>query len=101
MLNVVVKTFVRETMNAAAAAKTGLQRAASHSSNGNSSVTSATIAQGSRGKKTISPVNAVRATSATTPSMISRRGGGSRTAQAIPINSGATATIAGTFEASQ
>jgi hypothetical protein len=34
MLNVVVQTIVRAMMNAAAAAKTGLQLAASHSSNG-------------------------------------------------------------------
>src|SRR5947209_1679251 len=101
MLNVVVQTIVRATMKAPAAAKTGLQRAASHSSNGNSRATTATITQGSRGKKIISPLNAASATSATTLSMISLRGGGSRTAETSPINSGATATMPGTLEVSQ
>src|SRR6516165_7023556 len=97
MPNVVVQTIVRAVTNAAAAEKTGVQRAASHSSNGNSRP----ITQGSRGKKIINPLNAVSTTSATTPSMISLRGGGSRTAETSPINSGATATMPGTLEVSQ
>src|ERR1700758_1739174 len=100
-LNVVVQTIARATMNAPAAAKTGLQRAASHSSNGNSRAITATMTQGSRGKKIMSPLNAASGTSATTLSMISARGGGSRTAETSPTNSGATATMPGTLEVSQ
>src|SRR5215472_2599247 len=100
-LNVVVQTMVRATMEAAAAAKNGLQRAASHSSNGNSRAASATIIQGSPGKKTINPLNAVSATSATTLSMISLRGVGSRKTETSPINSGATATMPVTLEVIQ
>src|SRR5271154_6832568 len=92
-LNVVVQTIVRATMNAAAAEKTGLQRAASHSSNGNIRAASATINQGSPGKKIINPHNAVSATSAKTLSKISIRGVGSRTTETNPIISGATATM--------
>src|SRR5271170_2127341 len=100
-LNVVVQTIARATMNTAAAAKTGLQRAASHSSNGNIRAASATITQGSPGKKIINPLNAVSATSAKTLSKISMRGVGSRTAETSPINSGATATIPVTLEVIQ
>src|SRR5271167_4847732 len=100
-LNVVVQTIVRATMNAAAAAKTGLQRAASHNSNGNIRAASATISQGSPGKKTIDPLNAVSAPSAKTLSKISIRGVGSRTAETSPINSGATATMPVTLEVIQ
>src|SRR5258708_22923607 len=98
MLNVVVQTIVRATMKAPAAAKTGLQRAASHSSNGNSRATTATITQASRGKKIISPLNAASTTSATTLSIISLPAGGTRTAETSPINSPATATVPRTFE---
>jgi hypothetical protein len=70
--------------------------AASHCGNGNSRP----IIRGSRGKKILSLLIAVSATSATTPSMISL-GGGSRTAETSPINSGATATMPGTLEVSQ
>src|SRR5208282_6588250 len=80
-LNVVVQTIVRATMNAAAPAKTGRQRVASHSSNGNIRAASATITQGSPGKKIINPLNAVSAKSANTLSKISIRGVGSRTGE--------------------
>src|SRR5271167_582037 len=100
-LNVVVQTIVRATMNAAAPAKTGRQRVASHSSNGNIRAASATITHGSPGKKIINPLNAVSATSAKTLSKISIRGVGLRTAETSPINSGATATIPVTLEVIQ
>src|ERR1700739_3650503 len=99
--NVVVQTIVRATMNAAAAAKTGLQRAASHNSNGDIRAASATITQGSPGNKIMNPLNAVSAISAETLSKISIRGVGSRTAETSPINSGATATMPGTVEGIQ
>src|ERR1700679_214038 len=100
-LNVVVQTIVRATTNAAAAEKTGLQRAASHSSNGNIRAANATITQGSPGKKMINPLNAVSATSAKTLSKISIRGVGSRTTETSPIISGATATMPVTLEVIQ
>src|ERR1700752_4147365 len=101
MLNVVVQTIVRATMKAPAAAKTGLQRAASHNSDGNSRATTAAITQGSLGKKIISPFNAASGTSATTLSMISLRGGGSRTVEMSPIKSGATARMPDTLDVIQ
>src|ERR1700677_3771295 len=97
-LNVFVQPIVRATTNPAAAEKTGLQRAASHSSNGNIRAASATITQGSPGKRIINPLNAVSAASAKTLSTISIRGAGWRTAETSPIISGATATIPVTLE---
>src|SRR5580704_17823953 len=101
MLNVVVQTIVKAMINTAVAAKTGLQRAASHSSSGNSSAISAAITQDSRGKKMISPLNKVSGTRAATASMTSLRGGGSRIAEMSPINIGATATMPATLEVNQ
>src|SRR5215468_241870 len=91
MPNVVVQTIASETINAAAAANTGRQRAASHSRIGNSRTTGTTGSHGSGGSETMMTViTAANATSATTPSMISLRRGGSRRDSARPITSGAT-----------
>src|SRR5260370_31438804 len=101
MPNVVVQTIVSATMKTAAAEKTGRQRAASQSNSGNSAVTDTTIVQVSRCRNMISPLIAVSVTSATTPSMRSPRGDGSRVAEARPANSGATVTMPSASEANQ
>ena len=88
-------------MNAPAAAKTGRQRAASHNNKGNSSALGTTVFQGSCGSEIIIPVIAASSASAVVPSMSSFRGGGSRTAAASPITSGATATMPTASEANQ
>ena len=90
MPKVIAQTIVRDTMNAAAEAKTGRQRAASHSSSGKSSATGTTISHGSGGREIIIPVVANTAASATPPSMSSLRGGGARMAEVRPITTGAT-----------
>src|SRR5262245_8002098 len=89
MPKVIAQTIVRETMNAAAEAKTGWQRAASHSSNGNSMAIGTAVFQGTGGRKIMIPVIPATAASAATPSISSLRGGGLRTAAARPTISGA------------
>src|SRR5213080_4015920 len=93
MPKVMVKTIVRETMNAAAEAKTGWQRAESHSSNGNSMAMGTPVFQGTGGRKTMTPVIPASVTSAAAPSISSLRGGGLRTAAASPTSSGAIARM--------
>src|SRR5262245_26963398 len=88
-----VKTIDRETMNAAAEAKTGWQRAESHSSNGNSMAMGTTVFQGAGGRQTMTPVIQASAASAAAPSTSSLRGGGLRTAAASPTISGAIVRI--------
>src|SRR5258708_4601333 len=101
MPKVVAQTIVSETMNTAAAANTGWQRAASQRI-GNSRDTGATISQGFSGSKTIMTVIiAANATSIPTPSMISWRGGGARRASARLITSGATVMIPTAPDANQ
>src|SRR6516225_3814899 len=90
MPKVIAQTIARDTMNAAAEAKTGWQRAASHSRSGNSRATGITVFQGSGGSDMIIPVIAATSASATLPSMIMLRRGGSRTAEPSPITRGAT-----------
>src|SRR5215471_10163736 len=101
MPKVIVQTIVSETMNAAAAANTGRQRAASHSRIGNSRATGTTVSHGSGGSETMMIVITANAISATTPSMISLRGGGSRKASATPITSGATVMMPTASDANQ
>src|SRR5215467_12921769 len=93
MPNVTVQTIASEAMNAAAAANTGWQRAASHRI-GNNRATGATISHGFCGSETMMKViTAANATSAALPSMISSRRGGMRSAAARPITSGATVMV--------
>src|SRR6266853_4751528 len=101
MPKVIVQTIVSETMNAPAAASTGRQRAASHSRIGNSRATGTIVCHGFGGSETMMTVIAANATSATTPSMISLRGGGSRTAWARPMTSGATVMMPTASDANQ
>src|SRR6267154_5439601 len=101
MSKVIVQTIVSETMNAAAAANPGRQRAASHSRIGNSSATGIIVCHGFGGSETMITVSATNPASAATPSMISLRGGGSRTASARPITSGATVMMPTTSDANQ
>src|SRR5215469_12994168 len=82
-----------ETRNAAAAANTGRQRAATHNNIGNSSATGATVFQDSSGNEMAIPVMTASAASALAPSMSSLRGSGCRIAAASPITSGATVTM--------
>src|SRR5262245_51005794 len=101
MPKVMVKTIVRETMNAAAEAKTGWQRAATHSSNGNSMAMGTTVFQGAGGRKTMTPVIPASATSAAAPSTSSLRGGGLCMAAASPIISGAIVRMPSRSDANQ
>src|SRR5712691_10365444 len=89
MPKVIVQTIVSETMNTAAAANTGWQRAAIHSRNGNSRAGGSAGSHDSGGSKTVMAFITATTTSATMPSMISL-GGGLRRALAKPIISGAT-----------
>src|SRR5215471_4886722 len=101
MPNVVVQTIASEAMNAAVAANTGWQRAASHRI-GHSTATGATISQGFCGsERTMTVITAANAASATTPSMISLRRGGTRIASARPITSGAAVMIPTAPDANQ
>src|SRR5262249_45380502 len=102
MPKVIVQTAVSETMNAAAAANTGWQRAVSHSRTGSSNAAGRTVCHGSGGNKTMMTIiTAANAASATTPSRISLRGGGSRRALARPITSGATVIMPMASDANQ
>src|SRR5260221_8970425 len=100
MSNVVVQTIVSETVNAAAAAKTGWHRAAIHSRIGNSTAIGSTISHGGGSETTIIVVTA-NVTSAAMLSTISLRGGGSRSASARPITSGATVMTPKASDANQ
>src|SRR3974390_1157878 len=64
-----------ETRNAAAAAKAGRQRAATHNNIGNSSATGATVFQDSSGSEMEIPVMTASAARALAPSLSSLRGG--------------------------
>src|SRR5262245_34951697 len=102
MPKVIVQTIISETMNAAAAANTGWQRAVSHSRIGSSRAAGRTVCQGSGGSKTtMTAITAANATSATTPSKISLAGGGLRRALARPITSGATMMMPMASDANQ
>ena len=84
---------VSATMNATAAAKTGLQRAVTHNNNGKNKPAGSTAIHGSRGNKTMIPLAMMSRTNIAAPSLISWCGGGSRSAETSPIKSGATVTM--------
>ena len=88
-------------MKAAAAAKTGRQRAAIHSRTGNNSAIGTTVVHGSGGRAMTTTLRTMSNASATRPSMVSRRAGGSRAAEASPITSGAMVTMPSASEANQ
>src|SRR5260370_33100834 len=90
---VVVQTFASVAMKAAAAAKTGWQRAEIHNRTGNSSAIGTTVVHGSGGRVMTMTLMTMSDASATKPSTASRRGGGSRVAEASPITSGAIVTM--------
>src|SRR5262249_44360397 len=91
MPKIVVQTITAETINAATAAKTGRQRAASHNNTENSQATGTTVSQRSCDSEIITPVIAASVVSATAPSTSSPRRGHWRREAASPISSGATA----------
>src|SRR5713101_6014527 len=101
MSNVIVQIIVSETRSTAAAANPGRQRTASHSRIGNSKAIGRTVFHGSGGSKTMMTVIAANTMSATTPSTISLRGGGSRKDSARPITSGATVMMPTESDANQ
>src|SRR5262245_2206402 len=98
---VIAQIIASETMNTAAAANAGRQRTASHNKIGNSKAIGRTVFHGSSGSKTMIAVIAANATSAAAPSTISLRGGGSRTASASPMTSGATVVMPTMSDANQ
>src|SRR3984893_15619210 len=101
MPKVVVQTIERLTMNAAAAAKTGRQRAASHNSGGNKPATGPTLANRSDCRKIASTLPSASATTVKAPSTSSLQGGRSREAEASSISNGATVMIPRPSEANQ
>src|SRR5260370_27081598 len=101
MQKVIVQTIVSETMNTAAAANTGWQRAAIHSRNGNSRAGGSAGSHDSGGSKTVMAFITANTTSATMPSMISYAGVCLRKNMAKPITSGATVMIPMASEANQ
>src|ERR1700676_2663232 len=101
MPKVVVQTIERLTINAAAAAKTGRQRAASHNSGANNTATGPTVAKSSDRRKMANPLTSASAATAKAPSTSSLRGGRSREAEESSINKGATVIIPSPSEASQ
>ena len=101
MPKVVVQTIERLTMNAAAAAKTGRQRAASHSSGTNNTATGPTVAKSSDRRKMASPLTRASATTANAPSITSLNDGRSREAEASSISNGATVMIPSPSDANQ
>ena len=88
-------------MKAAAEAKTGRQRAAIHKSSGNSNAIGTTVVQGPGGSEMTTTLMTTSDASATRPSIVSLRPGGSRTAEASPIISGAIVTMPSASDANQ
>src|ERR1700755_136183 len=99
MPKVVVQTIERLTMKAAAAAKTGRQRAASHNSGANNTATGPTFAKSSDRRKMASPLAKANATTVRAPSTSSLNGGRSREAEASSMSNGATVIIPSPSEA--
>src|SRR5213075_2228921 len=101
MPKVVVQTIERLAMNAAAAAKTGRQRADSHSSGTNSTATGPTVASSSDRSEMASPLTRASAATVNMPSMSSLSDGRSREATASSISNGATVMIPSPSDANQ
>src|SRR6201981_21565 len=101
MPKMVVQTIERLIMNAAAAAKTGRQRAASHSSGANNTATGPTFAKSSDRRKIASALTRASAATAKAPSTTSLSGGRSREAETSSISSGATVMIPNASDANQ
>src|SRR5215813_8879245 len=101
MPKVVVQTIDRLTMKAAAAAKTGRQRAASHSIGANKTATGPTLARSSDRRKMASPLTSASVTTVSAPSKSSLIGGRSRDAAASSISKGATVMIPRASDANQ
>src|SRR5262249_44802278 len=101
MPKVIAQTIASDTTNAAAEVKTGRQRAASHSTSGNSTPIGTRVFQGSGGSDMTIPVIAATTASAMPPSMISLCGGGSRMAAPIRTPSGATVLTPSASDANQ
>src|SRR5262249_11050890 len=101
MPKVVVQTIDRLTMKAAAAAKTGRQRAASHNKGANSTATGPTLAKRSDCRKMASALTSANAATVTAPSTSSLNGGRSREADASSISNGATVIMPRPSDASQ
>ncbi len=101
MPKVVVQTIERLTMNAAAEAKTGRQRAASHSSGANNTATGPTVAKRSDRRKMATPLTRASAATAKAPSTSSLTGGRSREAEPSSISIGATVIIPNPSDAIQ
>src|SRR6516164_5600194 len=101
MPKVVVQTIDRLMMSAAAAAKTGRHRAASHNSGANSTATGPTFARSSDRKKMAKALTSASAATVIAPSASSLSGGRSRQAAANSITTGATVMIPNPSDANQ
>src|SRR5580692_6318662 len=101
MPKVVVQTMERLTMNAAAAAKTGWQRAESHNRGANSTATGPTFASSSERRKIATALTSASTATVKTPSANSLGDGRFRKAAASSISNGATVMIPSPSEANQ
>src|SRR5690348_12260290 len=101
MPKVVVQTMERLTMNAAAAAKTGWQRAASHNRGANKTATGPTFASRSERRKIARALASASTATVNTPSANSLGDGRSRKAEASSISNGATVMIPSPSETNQ
>src|SRR5262245_35507539 len=88
-------------MKAAAAENTGWQRAAIHNRTGNRRAIGTTVVQGSGGSAMTTILMTTSKASASKPSTVSLRVGGSRAAEASPITSGANVTMPSASDANQ
>src|SRR5262245_58154339 len=100
-LKVIDHTTAEATTKAAAAAKTGRQRTATHSRTGKTRARGNAVDQGPCGNAITNALNTANIKRPTEPSNTSRRDGISRTASAIPTSSGATVTMPSRQEPNQ
>src|SRR4051794_13417456 len=98
---VVVPTIARVTIKAAAAAKNGAQRAATHNRTGNSSAIGTTVVHGRCGNAIAMTLMTMSDASPTRPSMVSLGASGSRAIEARPIISGAIVMMPSASDANQ
>ena len=101
MPNVVVETSAMATMNAAVAANTGLQRAATHKSSGKSTATGTSVIHDPTGETKAKALNKASTVRASAPSANSRRGNGQCASWPRPMMSGATVTMPSPSERNQ
>src|SRR5262249_38673306 len=94
-------TIATVTMNAAAAAKAGWQRAAIHNRIGNSRAIGTIVVQGCCGSSITMVLMTMSNANPRKPSMVSPRAGGAGATEATPTTRGATGTTPSAWDATQ